>query len=376
VKKVGLEEILSRVNSRLSPGTQDPRLVLTAVLEAIKEELASGHGVEFPGLPALEPGMPEGASADDRPAPSAKADAGEEDARPTTVVMFVPEVNRQVDLIAHRISAGGHAATAIDDQAALEVMLARRVPDLLLVDSATPGAVELVAAMKRERAWNQACVVMLCHDEHARDPESGLRIREDARLSAPYSLEKLVELLDAEIKRKRKESSWFSHDVHFQFYSETKAIEEANLLMITLLRQSGLEGNGEAAMSVAFREAVDNAVRHGNRSRGDRLVDVVYLLDREKVTVAVEDAGEGFDPAQFLKSNGPALSKVEGDNPAISVARGRLGKGSPGGLGIMLMLRCVDGLEYNEKGTRVRLIKYLEAQTADLSAEASAKAET
>jgi anti-sigma regulatory factor (Ser/Thr protein kinase) len=42
---------------------------------------------------------------------------------------------------------------------------------------------------------------------------------------------------------------------------------------------------------------------------------------------------------------------------AVSAARERYEQGRLGGLGIMLMLRCTDQLEYNEKGNQITLTK-------------------
>ena len=47
---------------------------------------------------------------------------------------------------------------------------------------------------------------------------------------------------------------------------------------------------------------------------------------------------------------------------AISAARERHAQGRMGGLGIMLMLRCCDRLEYNQSGNQLTLTKFLKQQ--------------
>ena len=74
------------------------------------------------------------------------------------------------------------------------------------------------------------------------------------------------------------------------------------------------------------------------------------LLDKEKITVTVEDEGEGFDHAAYR-------SKL-GDNAPVSAARQRHADGGVGGLGIYLMDRCADRLDYNDVGSRVTITKY------------------
>jgi serine/threonine-protein kinase RsbW len=50
------------------------------------------------------------------------------------------------------------------------------------------------------------------------------------------------------------------------------------------------------AVALALREAVANAVRHGNRGEPMREVRISYLVTPEKVLAEVQDEGRGFDP--------------------------------------------------------------------------------
>ncbi len=95
-----------------------------------------------------------------------------------------------------------------------------------------------------------------------------------------------------------------------------------------------------------------NAELHGCKEDPGCCIDVEMLLDHEKLTVTVEDEGDGFDHVAYLK-------QLDGVAP-VSVARKRHQSGGVGGLGIYLMRRCADRLEYNEQGNRVTLMKYRE----------------
>ncbi len=46
----------------------------------------------------------------------------------------------------------------------------------------------------------------------------------------------------------------------------------------------------------ATREAVSNAIRHGNHQQAEKLVRIEYRFENGEVTIRVEDEGEGFDP--------------------------------------------------------------------------------
>jgi anti-sigma regulatory factor (Ser/Thr protein kinase) len=107
-------------------------------------------------------------------------------------------------------------------------------------------------------------------------------------------------------------------------------------------------------MSAAFREGVVNAAQHGNKYKRDKKIEVQYLLDTEKITLVVHDQGGGFNHEMYVKSGAT--------KDAISAARERHQQGRMGGLGIMLMLRCCDRLEYNNQGNQITLTKYLKPQ--------------
>ncbi len=135
-----------------------------------------------------------------------------------------------------------------------------------------------------------------------------------------------------------------------QFQTAEGWVEQANDMMAALADAAEMDEEKAAALSVAFREAVDNAARHGNKNQENRIIDVIYLLDRQKVTITVEDEGDGFDTELYLTRG------IQGN--AVAAARERNQAGRVGGLGIMLMLKCLDDLEYNSVGNLVKLTKH------------------
>jgi len=67
----------------------------------------------------------------------------------------------------------------------------------------------------------------------------------------------------------------------------------------------------------------------------------------------IEDEGDGFDHEFYL-------AKIE-EKDAFERAKERMREGGRGGLGILLMHRCSDHLEYLGKGNVVRIEKRLHA---------------
>jgi serine/threonine-protein kinase RsbW len=63
---------------------------------------------------------------------------------------------------------------------------------------------------------------------------------------------------------------------------------------------AGVAGFGEddaLNVGIAVREAVINAIRHGNRMEASRKVDVLLRVRPMSITARIRDEGEGFDPA-------------------------------------------------------------------------------
>ena len=93
---------------------------------------------------------------------------------------------------------------------------------------------------------------------------------------------------------------------------------------------------------MAVREAVINAMRHGNREQSDKRVEVTMDRREGEVVVRVTDEGAGFDP----------------DSVPDPTAPENLFK--PTGRGILLMRQFLDSVEYSfpsRKGTVVTLRK-------------------
>jgi serine/threonine-protein kinase RsbW len=75
--------------------------------------------------------------------------------------------------------------------------------------------------------------------------------------------------------------------------------EMLEMLQTVLTHLSGLAGFDEEAthyMSVAVRESVVNAIKHGNRGDEDKRIAITFALEAGKLEVSVRDEGGGFDP--------------------------------------------------------------------------------
>jgi serine/threonine-protein kinase RsbW len=132
--------------------------------------------------------------------------------------------------------------------------------------------------------------------------------------------------------------------------SRFENIEVAERALVDLCHRAGCAEDEEYWLVTALREAVANAVRHGNRQEPDRLVRVAYTIDNSTVTIRVEDEGEGFDPADIPDPTDPE-----------NLLR-------PSGRGIFYMRQFMNRVDFDSTasgGTAVVMVKDLAAQDND-----------
>jgi len=58
----------------------------------------------------------------------------------------------------------------------------------------------------------------------------------------------------------------------------------------------GFDEEDAGWIELAMREAVVNAIKHGNHYLADKQVDVQFLVGQDAMTIYVWDCGEGVDP--------------------------------------------------------------------------------
>ena len=87
--------------------------------------------------------------------------------------------------------------------------------------------------------------------------------------------------------------------------SRYDAVEVAEQLLAALCAGAGWGEEERYWVVAATREAVANAIRHGNREREELAVAVRLRVSGEELEVEVADRGAGFDPAAVPDPTAP-----------------------------------------------------------------------
>lgn len=365
MKTVKIDELAHKVSKDLNSSESDARAVLERTVETIRKELQRGNGIELNNFITIhirqgDPVATSTQAGGKLGLPSARIiqmDLDEslrkiiEGAGLYQIMLIVPKKNFFTGVMASRLASARSEVTVVEgvEEAANTIQIAR--PDLIVIDVGVQHAERVCEAIKKNRENSLTSIIII--GEEGYDPKrfDGLCVLPDEHINEPFDLNDLVKMTESELSRTAEERNYFDHVMHFRVRTKEEQIEQANDLVSHALMSSGLNDEARDAFTVAFREAMDNATRHGNKNNEDAAIDVMYIVDREKVTITVSDEGEGFDTEVFL-------SRGVSGNPA-DAARERTDAGGHGGLGIMLMLRCVDKLEYNYAGNKISLTKYI-----------------
>jgi anti-sigma regulatory factor (Ser/Thr protein kinase)/nucleoid DNA-binding protein len=235
---------------------------------------------------------------------------------------------------------------------------------LIIVDCVMPDADAVVEYAKTRKKTSLVPILEMLPSGQEKAWFKTFRFLGNEQLSQPFEVKEMLELGERELERSTEEQAVFEQEVYFRFPTEDQWIDRANEIAARLFADSGLNEGQQVQMCTAFRESCSNAAQHGNRHRRDRFVDVEYYLDAKRLTVVVSDQGKGFDWRLYVAPEDGAVDRV----------RERRKAGKLGGLGIMLMTKCVDKVEYNDEGNRITLTKFKEERTKQNVAQPQAPA--
>ncbi len=124
--------------------------------------------------------------------------------------------------------------------------------------------------------------------------------------------------------------------------SRIETVATAAAAVAEFIGRFGISDDAAFGIDMAVREAVTNAVLHGNRQDENKTVDIVLKSSPDAVEISVHDQGPGFNPEEVPDPTA---------NENILKASGR---------GIFFMRTFMDEVDWlirPEGGTTVRMLK-------------------
>jgi serine/threonine-protein kinase RsbW len=143
------------------------------------------------------------------------------------------------------------------------------------------------------------------------------------------------------------------HFVRLEFTSTFEMLDFVQVVSDHLARGIGLDEDSLHWVSVAIRESVINAIKHGNRNDTGKRVFVEFetatKADVPELAIRIRDQGEGFDPEQVA-------NPLDAENLLKSSGRG-----------IFLIRNFMDDVQLQrapEGGMEIRMVKRVQPPEA------------
>src|SRR5882757_10386941 len=128
--------------------------------------------------------------------------------------------------------------------------------------------------------------------------------------------------------------------LELSFRSEVGAISPFIDTLMHLIRKCQWVSGNEEDVEIALREAIANAVIHGNHEDPGKQVYVGCRGGTDEVSIVIRDEGQGFDPGNVPDPTAPENIK------------------SSHGRGIYLMKTLMDEVRFERGGTVVYMRKF------------------
>ena len=120
--------------------------------------------------------------------------------------------------------------------------------------------------------------------------------------------------------------------------SDPSCICEVETFVQQLVMRLNIDPNLYPNMLISLTEAVNNAIKHGNRFDDRKKILVTYRKKPHQILLIISDEGSGFDP--FNLPDPTSEDRIEEE----------------GGRGVYLMKQLTDGIRFLDQGRTVQLM--------------------
>lgn len=134
------------------------------------------------------------------------------------------------------------------------------------------------------------------------------------------------------------------YELNVKINSDLKLLPIIEAINDEIIKLINTDEDKKFQLTMAIREAIINAIIHGNKRKINKLVNINYLINNKMIKVSVSDEGKGFD---YKRLPNPTLPE--------NILK-------PYGRGIFFIKSYMDKVKFSfkpEKGLTITMIKYL-----------------
>jgi serine/threonine-protein kinase RsbW len=127
--------------------------------------------------------------------------------------------------------------------------------------------------------------------------------------------------------------------------SSTKHLAEVRNFVASHAEEIGLSEKDISEIRLAVDEAYTNIIKHAYKNTPLKPVRIELGVESDKIWISIMDEGESFKPEEY---KAPDILK-------------RIKNKQRGGMGVFLIQKLMDQVQYNRKGTmnEIRMVKNL-----------------
>ncbi len=269
----------------------------------------------------------------------------------SNIVLLTPEMTRFTRILSLRYThLKGNIKVFTDTRKAAE-SIEQNMPDLVVIDERMDELGDFVTRLKVHPKRSLISLLKIYPKNKAGlEEDLDFKIWENDYLVDPFDIHELFGLIEAELLRVPSDRKVFLQQISMSLKTQRDNLEKANKMADLIIRQALDSEEACTALYAAVKEGLDNAAVHGNGWDSEKQISLNFLVDHEKISLTIEDQGEGFDSDFFL-------SQIDKDEAFEKAKDKIIQEGRKGGLGILLMSRCTDEMAYSDQGRLLLLEK-------------------
>jgi two-component system OmpR family response regulator len=271
-------------------------------------------------------------------------------------VLIVDDERDTNDILASLVKVRGLEPVQLFSGKLVAAAVLEHTPELILLDLMLPDldGFAICDQLKRNRETNLIPIIMVTALNNASHRAAGVRVGANGYLTKPFTPDQLFDVLDKAIAwRKEHETRGTHGEINFDVRSEGTYLQQVNDMLSDMFAHTPLTERQVKDLRQVVMEMGGNAIEWGHKKNADLVLQIIYRIDPEAVTLIIRDQGPGFNPQDI-----PHAASEEDPIGHLDL-RNELHI-REGGFGIMLAKGLVDEFRYNDKGNEVTLIKRFE----------------
>jgi DNA-binding response OmpR family regulator len=268
-------------------------------------------------------------------------------------VLIVDDERDTNDILASLVKSRGLDPVQLYSGAQVAGAVRAHTPELILLDLMLPDldGFAVCDQLKRNRETNLIPIIMVTALNDANHRAAGVRVGANGYLSKPFTPDQLFRVVDDAIDWRREHETRGTYgEINFDVRSEASYLQQVNDMLSDMFAHTPLTERQVKDLRQVVMEMGGNAIEWGHKKNAELVLQIVYRIDPEAVTLIIRDQGPGFNPKDI-----PHAASDEDPIGHLDIRNDLHIR--EGGFGIMLAKGLVDEFRYNDKGNEVTLIK-------------------